>query len=55
MEIAIQTSSMYNLYHLGAYKYSRVPLMWPPKGRVKSVHICEPSTVVDTLSCGHLE
>ncbi len=35
--------------------YSRVPLMWTPKGRAKSVHISEPSTVVDTLSCGHLE
>ena len=36
-------------------KYSRVPLMWTPKGRAKSVHISEPSTVVDTLTCGHLE
>ncbi len=34
--------------------YSRVPLMWTPKGRVKSVHISEPSTVVDTLCCGHI-
>ena len=29
--------------------------MWTPKGRAKSVHISELSTVVDTLSCGHLE
>ncbi len=34
--------------------YSRVPLMWTPKGRAKSVHISEPSTVVDTLCCGHI-
>ncbi len=25
--------------------YSRVPLMWTRKGRAKSVHISEPSTV----------
>ncbi len=34
--------------------YSRVSLMWTPKGRAKSVHISEPSTVVDTLCCGHI-
>ena len=34
--------------------YSRVPLMWTPKGGAKSVHVSEPSTVVDTLSCRHL-
>ncbi len=38
----------------GHSQYSRVPLMWTPKGRAKSVHISEPSTVVDALSCGHL-
>ena len=40
---------------MSPFAYSRVPLMWTPKGRTKSVHISEPSTVVDTLSCGHLE
>ncbi len=35
--------------------YSRVPLMRTPNGRAKSVHISEPSAVVDTLSCGHLD
>ena len=34
--------------------YSRVPLIWTPKGLAKSVHISELSTVVDTLSCGHI-
>ncbi len=28
--------------------------MWTPKGRAKSDHISEPSTVVDTLCCGHI-
>ncbi len=28
--------------------------MWTPKGPAKSVHISEPSTVVDTLCCGHI-
>ena len=35
--------------------YSRVPLMWTLKRRAKSVHISEPSTVVDTLSCRYLD
>ena len=42
-------SKCYNMYMC-----SRVPLMWTPKGRAKSVHISEPSTVVDTLCCGHI-
>ncbi len=33
-----------------SHKYSRVPLMWTPKGQAKSVHINEPSTVVDTCT-----
>ncbi len=28
--------------------------MWTPKGQAKSVHISKPSTVVDTLGCGHI-
>ncbi len=43
---------MINLFVLIQEYRNRVPLMWTPKDRAKSVHISEPSTVVDTLCCG---
>ncbi len=51
---AIKVRPHWTTYWLKFHIYSRVPLMWTPLGRAESVHISEPSTVVDALYCGHL-